>query len=289
MRRTAPALAAVVARGHELIVTHGNGPQVGNLLREAELAASDVPAPPMYVADAESEGQIGFLIAQELSAALARIRRPRVVLPVISRTEVSARDPAFRRPTKPVGAFYTASDARRLKAANGWAMREDTHRGGWRRVVPSPTPVKWLEGAVIRAALDKGLGRSCVFVVSGGGGVPVVPRPGGLWSGVDAVIDKDRSAALVARQLGASTLAIVTDVRGAAVGFGTPQQRWLGKTTRRQLESYLKAGEFGVGSMAPKVASVVEFVRRGGKRAIITDIPSLSEALAGRAGTWIAS
>jgi carbamate kinase len=288
MRRTAPALAAVVGRGHELIVTHGNGPQVGNLLREADLGKSEVPVPPMYVAGAESEGQIGFLIAQELSTALKRIRHPRVILPIISRTEVSRRDPAFRNPTKPVGGFYSAQDAEHLRVANGWSMHEDARRGGWRRLVPSPKPLRWLEGDAIRAALDTGLGSRCVFVVTGGGGVPVASRRGGSWEGVDAVIDKDRTAALVARQLGASTLAIVTDVPGAAVGFGTPGQRWLGQTTTRELKDHLNAGEFGVGSMRPKVAAILDFLSQGGERAVISDVPSLTAALAGRAGTRVA-
>jgi carbamate kinase len=238
----------------------------------------------MYVVDAESEGQIGFLVAQEL----AKTHHPRAVLPIISRTEVSRRDPAFRNPTKPVGSYYTANEAKRLRAQNGWTMREDRRRGGWRRVVPSPRPLKWLEGNAVRAAMDAGLGSRCVFVVTGGGGIPVVRSRGGRWQGVDAVIDKDRSAALVALQLGASTLAIVTDVPGAAVGFGTSRQRWLGRTTTKELESCLKAGEFGVGSMRPKVSAVLEFLKGGGRRAVITDIPSLRAALAGRAGTRVA-
>jgi carbamate kinase len=289
MRRTAPALASIVARGHELIVTHGNGPQVGNLLREAELGSPEIPAPPMYVIGAESEGQIGFLIAQELTAALARARQPRTIVSIISRTEVSRRDPAFRAPSKPVGRFYSAPEAERLRVQNHWTLREDRRRGGWRRVVPSPRSVRWLEGDAVRAALDADLGSRCVFVVTGGGGVPVVRGRGGHWVGVDAVIDKDRTAALVARQLAAATLAIVTDVPGAAVGFGTAHERWLGATTVRELGSYLRAGEFDEGSMGPKVTAVLEFLKGGGRRAIITDIASLPEALENRAGTRISA
>jgi carbamate kinase len=289
MRRTAPALAAIVASGHELVVTHGNGPQVGNLLREAELGAAEVPPPPMYVIGAESEGQIGFLIAQELEAALRRVRRPRAVIPIVSRTEVSRRDAAFRSPTKPVGRFYSAKEAKQLQKVNGWTLREDRRRGGWRRVVPSPRPIKWLEGDAVRAALDAGLGSRCVFVVTGGGGIPVVRGRGGHFEGVDAVIDKDRTAAVVARQLAASTLVIVTDVRGAAVGFGTSRQRWLGATTAKELDSYVRAGEFDVGSMGPKVTAVLEFLRNGGRRAVITDIASLPRAISGRAGTRVSA
>ncbi|HTW77780.1 MAG TPA: carbamate kinase [Thermoplasmata archaeon] len=287
MRRTAPALAAIVARGHELIVTHGNGPQVGDLLREAELGAPEVPAPPMDVLGAESEGQIGYLIAQELGTALVRARAARAVVPVISRTEVSSRDPAFRRPTKPVGRFYSKAEAGRLQRREGWTLREDPRRGGWRRVVPSPRPVRWLEAEAIRAALDAGLGRRCVFVVAGGGGIPVVRGPRGSFRGVEAVIDKDRGAAVVARQLGAWTLAIVTDVPGAATGFGTPRERWLGRVSADKLRADLAAGEFAEGSMGPKIAAGLEFLDAGGRYLVITDITSLARGLAGTAGTRV--
>ncbi len=289
MRRTAQSLVRVVAAGHELVVTHGNGPQVGNLLREAELGVSEVPMPPMYVAGAESEGQIGFLVAQELSAALTRARLPRTIVPVVSRTEVDGRDPAFRRPSKPVGRFYTRAEGQRLRRQYGWTLRPDPRRGGWRRVVPSPIPRRWLEGVAIRKALDAGLGATCVFVVTGGGGVPVVRGSSGGWRGVDAVIDKDRAAALVARQLGCETLVIVTDVPGAAVGFGTPRERWLGSVSPAELQRYLDQGEFGDGSMEPKVEAVLAFHRSGGRRGVITDIASLPRALDGKAGTRLSA
>ncbi len=286
MRGTARVLAALVGPGRELIVTHGNGPQVGRLLREAELGAREVPPPPLHVLGAESEGQLGYLIAQELGAALARRGVRRTVVPIVSRTEVAPRDPAFRRPTKPVGQFYPASEARKLRARLGWTLAEDRERGGWRRVVPSPEPVGWVEAPAVRAMLDAGLGARCVFVVSGGGGVPVVRR-GATLTGVDAVIDKDRAAALVARAVGASTLAIVTDVPGAAVGFGTPDVRWLGAVSRADLARYARAGEFGAGSMGPKVEAGLRFLRAGGHRFLISDIPTLRSALAGRAGTRV--
>ncbi len=289
MRRTAKSLAAVVAEGHELVLTHGNGPQVGNLLREAELAAREVPMPPMYVAGAESEGEIGFLIAQELSSALRRAGVPRAVVPVISRTEVDRRDPAFRNPSKPVGRFYSAAEARTLVRERGWVLRPDPHRGGWRRVVPSPLPRRWLEGSAVRAALDAGLADRCVFVVAGGGGIPVARNGSGGWTGVDAVIDKDRGAALVGRQLRCDSLVIVTDVPGAAVGFGTPRQRWLGVVSVRELQRYLDAGEFAAGSMRPKVEAVLDFVRAGGRRAVITDVGSLRRGIRGEAGTRVPS
>jgi carbamate kinase len=210
-----------------------------------------------------------------------------VVVPVICRTEVAATDPSFRAPNKPVGRFYTPAEARHLRATRGWTLRADRARGGWRRVVPSPRPRRWLEGPAIRAALDLGLGRSCVFVVTGGGGVPVVRRKGGGWAGADAVIDKDRAAALVAHELDCASLVIVTDVPGAAVGFGRPDRRWLRDVSADELRRLLRAGEFGAGSMGPKVEAVLEFVERGGREALITDLGSLARALDGHAGTRV--
>ncbi len=287
MRRTVPALAELVRDGHELVVTHGNGPQVGNLLREAELGAPEVPAPPMHVLDAESEGQIGYLIAVELEAELRRRRVSRTVVALVGRTEVSARDPAFHRPTKPVGRFYSASEARRRAREDGWVMAPDPQRGGWRRLVPSPRPRRWLEAAAVRRMLDAGLGAHLVPVVAGGGGIPVVRERSGRYRGVDAVIDKDRTAALVAYALAADTLAIVTDVPGAAIGFGSPRPTWLGAVDPATLGGYLRRGEFGEGSMAPKIEAGLAFLRRGGRRFVVTDIPSLPAALAGRAGTRV--
>jgi carbamate kinase len=286
MRRTAAALAPILAAGHELILTHGNGPQVGSMLREAELGAVEIPVPPLHVVGAESEGQIGYLIAQEVSAELARRGIGRWVVPIVSRTEVSARDPAFRRPTKPVGPFYGQREASKLAHRSGWTVREDRVRGGWRRLVPSPTPRRWLEGAAVRAMLDAGFGARCVFVVTGGGGIPVVRR-GRNWEGVDAVIDKDLGAALVARTLGCDLLVIVTDVPGAAIDFGGPDQRWLGAVSARELRRYQRAGEFGEGSMGPKVHAVLDFVARAGREAVITDLASLPRALEPGAGTRV--
>ncbi|MFZ0698659.1 MAG: carbamate kinase [Thermoplasmata archaeon] len=286
MRRTATVLARIAREGSELIVTHGNGPQVGDLMREAELGAREVPAPPMHVLGAETQGQIGYLIAQELSAAFQRAGVRRWVIPIISRTEVSTRDPALRAPTKPVGRFYSAHEAREVHRRHGWTMREDVGRGGWRRVVPSPRPLRWLEGDAVRAMFVAGLGPHCVFVVSGGGGIPVVRR-GAHWEGVEAVIDKDRAAAVVAHGLGVDTLAIVTDVPGAALDYQTDHPHWLGHVGLEELARYWKRGEFAEGSMGPKVEAGIRFLRAGGRTFLISDIRSLPEALAGRAGTRV--
>jgi len=289
MRATVPSLVSVARRGRELVLTHGNGPQVGLLLRQNELGGREVAQRPMDVLGAETQGQIGYLIQTEMTPALRRARVPRSVLALISRTEVSARDPAFRHPSKPVGRFYTETEARTFRKQNGWTMEYDGARGGWRRLVPSPHPLRWLEGPAVRSLLGSSSGSQWIPIVAGGGGIPVVRRSNGTYEGVEAVIDKDLAAALVARELGLETLAIVTDVPGAAVEFGRPGERWLGAVTATELRQYFDRGEFANGSMGPKVEAGLEFLAGGGREFVITDIPSLPRALRGEAGTRVTS
>jgi len=276
-----------VADEAELVVTHGNGPQIGALLRQNELAEREVPPRPMHALVAQTEGEIGYLIAQELSAALVRAKVPRIVVPLLSQIEVSPRDAAFRHPTKPVGRYYSDSEARVLRKREGWELVFDGARGGWRRVVPSPKPLRWIEADAVRSFLGTGWGRRWVPVVGGGGGIPVVRRKGGVLEGVDAVIDKDLTAAVIASALGADTLGIVTDVPAAAVGYGRPWERWLGRVTVQELAEHLRHGEFGEGSMRPKVEAGLRFLEGGGSRFLITDAPSLPRALRDEAGTRV--
>jgi carbamate kinase len=287
MRRTAPALAQVVAEGHELLLTHGNGPQVGMSLRQNEIAQREVPVRPLDVIGAETQGQIGYLIQQELTPALAAAGVPRTVLGFVSRMLVSRKDPAFRRPTKPIGQFYSETEARVLHKSKGWVMVHDVARGGWRRVVPSPRPILWVEGEVVRELLRAGFGERWVPVLAGGGGIPVVERGRGRYEGVEAVIDKDLGAAVVAKVVGADTLAIVTDVPAVAIGFRRPWEQWLGEVGAGEMKGYLERGEFGEGSMAPKVLAALEFLSDGGQRVVITDPTTLGRALRGEAGTRI--
>lgn len=287
MRSAAPILAEVAREGGTLVLTHGNGPQVGTLLRQNELAADELPGRPLDVLGAETQGQIGYLIQSELGPALRRRRVDRSVLTVISRTEVRANDPAFRTPTKPIGRYYTDAEARLLRKRHGWAMTDDRARGGWRRLVPSPKPVRWVEGHAVRGLLAARAGERWIPVVSGGGGIPVIRRASGAYEGVEAVVDKDLAAALVARELGLETLAIVTDVPGAAVAFGRSGERWLGEVSRQELARLRSRGEFAEGSMEPKVVAGLSFLASGGRRFLITDIPSLPRALRGEAGTRV--
>ncbi len=287
MRVTAEVLAQIAAEGHELIVTHGNGPQVGVLLRQNELAERELPRRPLDVLGAETQGQIGYLVQQELGAALGRAGVPRTVIAIVSRTVVGRRDPAFRDPTKPIGRYYSEEEARILRKREGWTMLYDGARGGWRRVVPSPKPERWLEGGALRRLFGPAWGSQIVPVVAGGGGIPVIERAPGQYEGVEAVIDKDRTAALVALELKAETLAILTDVPAAAVGFRTPWEKWLGKVSVAEVEGHWKRREFAKGSMGPKVEAAIAFLHRGGRRVIITDPPSLARSLRDETGTRI--
>ena len=287
MRRTVRVLAEIAAEGSELVLTHGNGPQVGALLLQNEAGQREVPAHPMDVLGAETQGQIGYLIQMELTPALRAARVDRSVLTVVSRMEVARNDPAFQDPTKPVGRYYSGDEARLLRKRHEWVLRYDGVRGGWRRLVPSPRPVRWLEGRAVRQLLGSGNGKRWVPVVSGGGGIPVVRRRDGGYEGVEAVIDKDLAASLVGRELALDTLAIVTDVPGAAVNFGKKGERWLGEVTVTELAEFARRGEFAVGSMGPKIEAGLEFLRGGGRRFLVTDIPSLARALRGEAGTRV--
>jgi carbamate kinase len=287
MRAVVPALARVLQDGHDLVITHGNGPQVGQMLRESELASREVPSRPLDVVGARTQGEIGYLIVGELEPALRRAGLDLPVLCLLGRSVVDPKDPAFRRPTKPIGRYYSESEANLLRKGRGWTMVHDAARGGWRRLVPSPRPLRWVEGPAVSELLAGRGSHPLVLVLLGGGGIPVVERGRGRFVGVEAVIDKDLGAALIARTLRAETLAIVTDVPGVAIGFRKRWEQWLGAVTARELAGYREAGEFGEGTMAPKVEAALDFLARGGRQVVITDAPSLSRALKGEAGTRV--
>jgi carbamate kinase len=264
-----------------LVVTHGNGPQVGNLLLRSDLAAYLLPRLPLDTCVADTQGGMGFMLQQCLDNAfgLAGVRRPTVT--VVTRTVVEPDDPAFGRPSKPIGGFYTEAEARR-RMADGWAMKEDAGRG-WRRVVPSPEPREILEERAIRSLLDTG----AVVIAVGGGGVPVARRADGSLLGVEAVVDKDLASALLAADLGAQVLLVLTGVEHVALDFGRPTRRDLHEVRVGELARHADAGQFAAGSMLPKVQAAIRFLARGGDRAVITT-PELSEkALAGEIGTQV--
>jgi carbamate kinase len=277
---TARALADLVADGTSLVLTHGNGPQVGRLLLQQELAASEVPPMPMDVCGALSQGQLGYLVAQALDNELRRRKLDKRVLSLVTQVVVNGRDPAFRRPSKPVGPSYPRPKAQEIAHATGhvFAIQPD---GTWRRVVASPRPVRIVETGPLRALADSGH----VVVAAGGGGVPVVEHRGQLH-GVEAVVDKDRTAALLAQSVGAEVLLVLTEVDRVQVGYGTPEARPLDAMTVAQAREWLAAGEFPDGSMGPKVEACADFVESGG-RAAIGALADAAAVLAGRAGTTI--
>lgn len=270
-------IAAVVGEGHRVVLTHGNGPQVGNILLQNEEARHTVPPMTLDICGAQSQGMLGYLFQQELQRLTGR---PAVSL--VTQVEVDPQDPAFADPTKPVGPFYTPDKARSMMDQHGWVMREDAGRG-WRRMVASPRPVALVEAESINRLVGSGV----LVIASGGGGVPVARSAEGGLTGVEAVIDKDRAATLLARTVGADLLVILTDVPRVCIHFGTPQQEALGRVTAADLERYQAEGHFKAGSMGPKVAAALAFVRSGGERAAIGGLTTAAEAVRGEAGTQV--
>ncbi len=281
VERAAERLADVVAAGHELVITHGNGPQVGNLLVKNEIAASVVPPVTLDWCGAQTQGTIGMIIMNALDRVLATRGVKRPVAALVSRTRVDASDPGFTHPTKPIGRYLPEAEARPLiEHGQVW---EDRGERGWRRIVASPEPLEMLDAAAAQALLAAGF----VVVAAGGGGVPVVRAGDGNVRGVEAVIDKDLSAAVLGQTLGADVLVIATDVEHVVVGFGTPDARDIGRTTTAELRSYAAAGHFASGSMGPKVEAAVRFVDAGGRRAAITSLDRIADAVDGAAGTVV--
>ncbi len=281
----AEQVAELVADGWTVLVTHGNGPQVGFILRRGELVAAEagaegLPELPLWLAVADSQGGIGHILAVAIDTALERRGLAARAVAVLTHAEVDPADPAFTHPTKPIGSPMTAEVAR-ARAADGWSVTE-TRPGVFRRVVASPRPRLIIEAEPIRSLMQSG----AVVIAAGGGGIPVV-RSGGAWHSVDAVIDKDRASALLAATVGIDRLVLVTGVDEVYVGFGTEHQRALRDVRPDELRAYLDAGEFPPGSMGPKVESALQFVADGGSHAVITSLPRLREALQGRNGTHL--
>ena len=281
IRQAMGHVAAVVAAGHEVVLTHGNGPQVGNLLVKNELAAHVVPPVPLDWCGAQTQGTIGFTMLDTLEPALAARGLPQRVAALVTRTLVDADDPGFSRPTKPIGRYLPYDQARTLiEHGQTWEDRGDR---GWRRLVASPEPLEVLETHTLLTLLEAGY----VVVAAGGGGIPVVRGTAGAVHGVEAVIDKDLTAALLARAVGADVLVIATDVEAAVVDYGTPQARPLGRISLTELEAYAADGQFASGSMGPKVEAALRFVRSGGRRSVITVLDRIADAVDGEVGTVV--
>lgn len=285
-RHTAESMRAIVLALHGrfsgVVITHGNGPQVGNIVLRSELAAPALYPLPLDTCVSDSEGGMGYMIQQVLHNALREAGSDADVVSVLTQTLVSREDPAWQNPVKYIGRFYTGDEARQLAVERGWKMREDPGRG-WRRVVPSPAPVEIIELRAIRALVESG----AVVVAAGGGGIPVVRDSMGFLHGVEAVVDKDHASALLCAGLGIGTFVILTGVEHVMLNFRKPGELVLKRVTVSQCEAYLDDGQFPEGSMGPKIRSAIRFLRDGGSRAIITTAANLASALEGASGTEI--
>ncbi|MFQ5910751.1 MAG: carbamate kinase [Thermoplasmata archaeon] len=270
VQKITPCIINLAKLGYDVIITHGNGPQVGNILIQNEEARERVPANPMDVCVAESQGQIGYMLQQSLTNELMREKEVRPVFALISEVLVDPEDEAFADPTKPIGPYYRKRRAMHLSKKKGWMMKENKVRGGYRRLVPSPIPLEVLELEGIREYLRM-KPRGKVIITGGGGGIPVV-KEGNRYVGVDAVIDKDCTASLLARELMAETLVLITDVDKVSLNWGTKEQVDLDAMTLADAKRHLEEDQFPPGSMGPKIGAAIEFLEAGGKRAIICSL-----------------
>ncbi len=275
-------IAELISRNYDVVVVHGNGPQVGNLLLQMETAAHIIPPFTLDVADAMTEGSIGYMLQTWLINYMRILSIDREVETVLTPVLVDPLDPAFKNPTKPVGPFYTKEKAEKLAKEKGWAVMEDAGRG-WRRVVPSPRPIDIMNKTVIKALVKEGV----VVIAGGGGGIPVIINQDGLVEGVEAVIDKDFTAALIGKIIKADMLITLTGVEQVYLDYGKPTQRPLKKITVEEVKKYLQEGQFPPGSMEPKIRAAIDFLEGGGKEVLITSAKKLKSALDGRTGTRI--
>ncbi|KUO49224.1 MAG: carbamate kinase [Desulfitibacter sp. BRH_c19] len=278
VEKTCLHIVKLIKEGYKVIITHGNGPQVGNILVQHMEARNKVPSMPLFVCGAESQGLLGYMITQTMTNILRKEGINKQVCTILTQVMVDKNDPAFENPTKPVGAFVSKEEAEEIMSQTEEKWIEDSGRG-WRKVVYSPKPKKIVELAIIKALVDQGN----IVIAGGGGGIPVIEEDGEL-KGVEAVIDKDSAGSLLAQQMGADLFMVLTDVAQVAINFGKPNQKNLDIVTTDQARQYLKEGQFGSGSMGPKVEAAVAFVERGGS-SVIASLEKLGEAVQGTAGT----
>jgi len=280
---TAVHVVDMIAAGWNVVLTHGNGPQVGFILRRSEIATGQVPTVPVRYAVADTQGAIGFMFQNAIVNALRRRGMHMQVVTLVTQTVVDPSDPAFARPDKPIGSFMTEDLARSLATQLGWSIMQDGDRG-WRRAIASPQPVRVIEAPIIERLAREGV----MIIALGGGGIAVEEMPNGELHGIEAVIDKDRAAALLAIEMNADLLMIPTGVERVAIRFGAPDQRWLDQVSAAEAQRYADEGHFGAGSMGPKIEAILKFVRSGaGRRGVITNAENIARALAGETGTWI--
>ncbi len=280
--KTMNHIANMIEEGWDVVVTHGNGPQVGFVLRRSEISAKELPEVPLDFCGADTQGSIGYMFQQILYNVFHDRGIQKQAATVITQTIVDSKDPAFQNPTKPIGSFMDEHLAKEKKEKEGWVVVEDAGRG-WRRVVPSPIPQTIVEAAAIRSLIDKGF----VVVAVGGGGIPVMEKEDGSLTGVEAVIDKDLGSAILASMINADLFLISTAVEKVAINFNKPDQKWLDSMTVAEAKQYMSEGQFAKGSMLPKIEAILKYMSAGGKKALITDPEHIKDALDGKTGTWI--
>ena len=272
----------MIEAGWDVVITHGNGPQVGFILRRSELSAHELHEVPLDYCGADSQGAIGYMFERALYREMVERGMDKTAAAIVTQTVVGKDDPAFANPSKPIGTFMEEAAAKERAENDGWVVVEDAGRG-WRRVVPSPKPLDIIEAPAIKTLINAGI----IVVAVGGGGIPVVINDEGTLSGVEAVIDKDFSSSLLATEIDADLFVISTAVEKVSLNFNTPEQIDLDKITVAEAKQYIKDGQFAKGSMLPKVEAIIKFLENGGKQALITDPPSIGSALRGETGTWI--
>ncbi|WP_258358593.1 carbamate kinase [Moorella sulfitireducens (nom. illeg.)] len=281
VKETCHNIAELVARGWNVAITHGNGPQVGFLIRRAELATQELPLIPLEFAVADTQGAIGYMIQQSLMNEFRRRGINRKAVTVVTQVVVDKNDPAFQKPTKPIGSFMTKEEAMYHREKDGWTVVEDAGRG-WRRVVPSPEPQKIVESEAIKDLIKEGYIVICV----GGGGIPVIENEGQL-EGIAAVIDKDYASSLLATEIGADRLVISTGVNKVAINFNKPDQKEIDHMTAAEAEAYLAEGHFPPGNMGPKITAILRYLKNYGGEGLITSPAEIVAAMEGQSGTWI--
>ena len=281
-RESLDSILELARDGWRLALTHGNGPQVGNAILRVELSRGKAPELPLGICVADTEGGMGYMISQSLQNALMQGGVDRPTATIVTQVLVDENDPAIAKPTKYIGQFYSMAEAHELAERNNWSVKEDPGRG-WRRVVPSPSPVGIVESGIISRLVAEGV----IVICCGGGGIPVYRLRDGRLEGFDAVIDKDRASAVLAHEIGADLLIILTDVEHVALDFATDQPRPINRMTADEARGYLDEGQFPKGSMGPKIEAAVEFIRRGGRQVIITSISRAHDAVHGHGGTQV--
>ncbi|MBN1676957.1 MAG: carbamate kinase [Candidatus Thermoplasmatota archaeon] len=283
---TAKGLTDLIERGYDIVIIHGNGPQVGDILLRNEIAKTEIPPMGMDVCDAESQGQIGYMMQQALTSEFLARGMDKVAVSLITQVIVDENDPAFKNPTKPVGRYYTAAEAKRLEKENDWTMQYDKKRGGWRRLVPSPDPIGIVEYKPVRRLVFGGEHQAEVVIACGGGGIPVI-RKGHSYHGVEAVVDKDLAASMLAASIKEKLFVMATDVDHVFLDFGTIDQRPFMRSTLSEIRRLHSEGQFPPGTMGPKILAAVRFLEAGGEEVIICSLEKIRQAVEEGAGTHI--